>query len=235
MPAVSTMIINSLVMTGEKSIADTLDTDEQRYYLSRMNSMIDSWTNERLLIHQLSQTSFSLTTSQGSYTIGNGGDFNMTRPTDIVDPCFIRDSDNTDTELEVIDMVAYGRIVQKTADGSYPAYIAYDHGFSATSTGTIRLWPEPAASLTLFINTLQPLATFSTMSQNLLLPPGYQDAIESNFAVRSAPGFITVSQDLKDHAKSAKAAIKTTNLTAPVMRLDYGITGTGRSNILTGP
>lgn len=235
MPATSTMILNALVMTGEKPLGSTLDTDEQRYYLSRLNSMIDSWTNERLMINQLSQTSFSLTASQGTYTIGNGGNFNMTRPTRIVDPCFIRDSDNSDSELEIIDMTAYGRLVLKTSDGTYPSYLAYDYGFSATSTASVYLYPEPDSGLTLFINTLQPLTNFSTMSQNLIMPPGYQDAIESNFAVRSAPGFIQVSQDLKDHAVQAKKAIKSQNLPAPVSRLDYGIAGTGRSNILTGP
>ena len=235
MPATSTMILNSLVMTGEKSLGATLDTDEQRYYLSRINSMIDSWSNEGLMINALSQTSFALTASQGSYTIGNGGDFNMTRPTKVVDPCFIRDTSNVDIELQIIDMIAYGRLAQKNIDGSYPSYLAYDYGYSATSTATVYLWPEPAASLTLYINTLQPLTNLSTMSQNLILPPGYQDAIESNFAIRSAPGFITVSQDLKDHAKAAKAAIKTTNLRVPVSRLDYGVTGYPNSSILTGP
>lgn len=235
MPAVSTMILNALVMSGEKTIGGTLDTDEQRYYLSRLNSMIDLWSNERLMIFTLSQTSFALTNSQGSYTIGNGGNFNMTRPTKLVDPCFIRDSDNFDSPLEIINMEAYGRIVEKTADGSYPKYVAYDSGFSATSTARIYFWPEPAASLTTFINTFQPLTNFSTVSQNLLMPPGYQDAIESNFAVRSAPGFVVVSQDLKDAARLSKAIIKSTNSRAPVSRLDYGITGEGHSNILTGP
>ena len=190
MPAISTMILNALTMTGEKVLGATLDTDEQRYFLSRLNSMIDSWTNERMMIFTLSQTSFALTASQGSYSIGNGANFNMTRPTRLVDPCFIRDADGFDSALEIIDMQAYGNISLKTSDGAYPSLIAYDYGFSGTSTGTLYFWPEPAAGLSSFINTLQPLTNFSTVSQNLLLPPGYQDAIEHNFAVRASPGFI---------------------------------------------
>lgn len=235
MPAVSTMIINALIQTGEKAIGDTLDTDEQRYYLSRLNSMIDSWTNERLMIFQLSQTSFALTASQGVYTIGSGGNFDMTRPTRLVDPCFIRDSDGFDTKLTIISMEAYGMIGEKTADGSYPTLIAYDFGYSATSTASVYLWPEPQASLSAYINTLQPLTNFSTMSQNLMMPPGYQDAIEANFAIRSAPGFAPVSPELVKFAKDCKAAIKSQNLPAPVSRLDYGVAGFPRSNILTGP
>ena len=236
MPSVSTMIINALIMTGEKSIeVSSLTTGESVYHLSRINSMMDTWSQESLMIYQLSQTSFALTASQGSYTIGSGGNFNMTRPTDIVDPCFIRDSDNNDQPLQIIDAQAYGAIVAKTTDGSFPTRLFYDYSYSATSTAVVRLWPEPEAGLTLFINTLQPLQTFSTISTPLQLPPGYQDAIETNYALRASLGVTPISDDLKLAARQSKAILKRGNATAPIMRLDYAVTGGIRSNILTGP
>src|SRR3972149_11634107 len=108
MASVSTMILRSLRMTGEKIRGGTLNSNEQIECLAELNSMLDSWSNENLLIHSLSQTSFALTASQGTYTIGSGGDFNMTRPTRIVDPCFVRDTDDSDTPLKLIDMATYG-------------------------------------------------------------------------------------------------------------------------------
>ena len=235
MPAISTMVLNSLIMTGEKDLSVTsFTTNETSYHLSRLNSMMDSWSNERLAIFQLSQTSFALTASVGVYSIGNGASFNMVRPTKIVDPCFIRDSGGYDSPLQLINMEAYGRIVLKSVDGTYPSQLAYDYGFSATSTASIYLYPEPAAGLTLYINTLQPLTNFSTFTQNLMLPPGYQDAIETNYAVRSALGLIPVAADLKEMAKMTKAAIKSTNLPAPISRIDYAI-AQRRTSILTGP
>lgn len=235
MALVSTMILNSLVMSGEKVLGDTLDANERPYYLSRLNSMLDSWSNERLMIFTLSQTSFALTASTATYTIGNGGAFNMTRPTKIVDPCFIRDTQDADTPLTIIDAQAYGEIPMKSTDGAYPSLLFYDYGYSATSTATIKLYPSPSSGLTLFINTLQPLTNFSTVSHNPQLPPGYQDAIELNFAVRSAFGFRTLPREVHEAAKAAKAAIKSTNMPAPVARLDYGVGGSMRSSILTGP
>ena len=227
------MMLNALVMTGEKSIGDTFaDTTESGYYLSRLNSLMDSWSNEAMMIYSLSQTSFALTNSVGEYSIGSGATFDMTRPTEIVSPCFIRDSSNYDSPLQIINAEAYGRIVLKSTDGTYPQVLYYDSGYSATSTATIRLWPEPQASLTLFINTLQPLQTFSTVSVNVQLPPGYQRAIETNFAIEVAPGFVTLDKEILKIAKDSKAAIKGTNATAPVLRLVY--VGP-RSNILTGP
>ena len=237
MPIVSTLIMNSLVMTGEKSLDNisTFQAGETSYHLSRLNSMLDSWSNERLMVPYLSQTSFALTVSTASYSIGSGGSFNMTRPTRLVNPCFIRDSGNNDTPLEIISMESYGNIVQKSAGGSYPVYIAYDFGYSATSTATVYFWPAPAANLTTYINTLQPLTSFSTVSQPVQLPPGYQDAIEANYAVRSALGVIPVSNDLKELARITKAAIKVTNTIPKIMKMDNGVAGALRSNILSGP
>ena len=235
MTAVSTMIINSLIMTGEKSIGGTLTSNESEYYISRLNSMMDSWSNETLFIPYYSVTSFGLPASQGSYTIGVGGNFNMTRPIRIVDPCYIRDLDGNDTPLIILDEKAWGGIVDKNADGSYPCYMFYDSGYSATSTGTVYFWPEPSASLSTYINTLQPLQNLSTVTTNLQLPPGYQRAIETNFALEVAPGFISISPELAKIAKESKAAIKSTNATAPILRLDYGVSNTMNSNILTGP
>ena len=230
------MILNSLIMTGEKSIEVTsFTTAEQNYHLSRINSMMDSWSNERLMIYQIQLTSFALTASDGTYTIGNGADFNMTRPIRIVNPCFTRDSDDIDIPINIIDADTYGRIVDKTLGDTTPVYMYYDAGFSATSTGTIQLYPLPTTGLTLYLSTLQPLQTFASVTTNLLLPPGYQDAIESNYAVRASMGVTPVSPELMAFARATKAAIKTTNLTAPIMSLDPGAHGSGGYSILTGP
>jgi len=236
MPSVSTMILNSLIMTGEKSLNVTsFTTAENNYHLSRLNSMIDSWSNERLMVFVLSGQLFPLTASQGSYTIGLNGVFNTARPTKIVDTCYIRDTDGIDTPLEIIDSPTYNRIANKTTDGTYPHYIHYNPEYTATSTATIFFYPEPQAGLSTVISMISPLISFSTMSATLMMPPGYQQAIETNYAVMSAFGLTEISPLLIDAARKSKAAIKSTNLPAPISRLDYAVAGGMRSNILTGP
>lgn len=234
MATASSMIIRALQMTGEKSIGDTLTTAEETAFLSALNAMLESWSTERLYCYQIVQESFSLSTSVGSYTIGSGGTFNTTRPTKIVDPCFIRDSSNYDSPLEIIDAVAYGRIIQKTLDGTYPIYLFYNTAF-VSSLGTIFLYPEPSASLTLYINSWRQLTQFATIGETMVLPPGYQRAIESNLCVELSPGYIEVSPAVLKIAQESKAAIKRLNLPSPVMRMDAGVTHGRRASILTGP
>ncbi|MDO8682402.1 MAG: hypothetical protein Q7N50_02840 [Armatimonadota bacterium] len=234
MATASGMILTALISIGEKQIGETLSTAEETHYLSKLNSMLESWSIDRLMCYQIVQESLALTASTGSYTIGSGGAFNTTRPTKIVDPCFIRDSSNYDSPLEIINAEAYGRIVSKTVDGTYPSYLFYNTAF-VSSLGTIFLYPEPAASLTLFINSWRQLAQFSAIGDTMVLPPGYQLAIESNFAIHAAPGLTNVSPELLSVAKESKAAIKRLNAPDPIMKLDAGVVRGRRASILTGP
>ena len=234
MASVSTMILRSMRLTGEKERGGSLSSDEQTQCLAELNTFLDSCNNERLLCYQVQQDSLALTASTASYTIGSGGAFNVTRPTRIVDPCFIRDATSTDTAVTIINAESYGRIVSKTSGYTVPEYLFYDNGFSATSTGTLYLYPSPSPSLTLFINSWRQLSQVSTLSHNVLLPPGYQLFIESNFAIHLAAGLVPVSPELAKMARDARAALKSYNAPDPVMRLDSPIGGRSRS-ILTGP
>src|SRR3990167_1901608 len=229
------MITSGLRKIGEYSTGETLGSDVTSDGLAVMNTMLESWSLERLMCYQITQESLALTASDGTYTIGTGGDFDTDRPTKIVDPCFIRDSSNLDSPLQIFDAAAYGRIVQKTIDGTYPGYLFYDQGFSS-SLGTITLYPEPQAALTLFINSWKQLQNFSTLTTDLAMPPGYRRAIEFNFAVEMASEFgRDPPPSVVSVAKSAKATLKSLNMPDSMMRLDSGIAGGGIPNILTGP
>lgn len=226
----STMIIRALQMIGDKMISGTLTTDQQTAYLSVLNAMMESWSLERLMCYQVVQESKALTTSDGTYTIGSGGDWNTDRPTRIVDPCFIRDSSGNDYPVKLINAEAYGRITLKTVDGSYPRYLFYDAAYVA-GLGTIFLYPEPAASLTLYINSWKQLGTFAAIGTTVVLPPGYQEAIESNLAIRLAAGFRPVPAEVLLIARESKAAIKSVNMPDMFMRMPAGVARGGRWDI----
>jgi hypothetical protein len=228
----STMVINSLIMLGAKEIGGTLTAAEQTHYLAKLNSMLESWSLERLMCYQVVEESKALTASDGTYTIGSGGDWDTARPTKIVQ-AWIRDSDNEDTPLKVINADSYNSIPAKTTDGTYPEYLYYDGAFVA-GLASIYLYPEPSASLTLYISSWKQLQSFATISTTLVLPPGYQRAIEYNFAIEEAGGLRDVPASVIKIARESKAAIKNVNLPDVFMSLDYGIANRGHSNILNG-
>ena len=224
----SSMIIRGLQMLGDKAIGGTLTSGEQTTYLEVLNAMLESWSVDSLMCFQEIQENFALTSGIGTYTIGAGGAFNTTRPIKIVS-VFIRDTANVDYPLEVINDDAWNNIRLKTVAGTYPSYLYYNKA-NISGRGTINLYPLPTSGLTLYISTLRQLLAFATIGETVSLPPGYQRAIESNFAIEVSPGYKAASNELIKIAKDSKAAIKQVNAPSPILRMPGGRAG----NILIG-
>ena len=227
------MVLRALRLIGEKTVGDTLTTAEQTAYLADLNSMMDSWSIERLMVYQLLQETKALTSGTASYTIGTGGAFNTTRPTKIVDPCFVRDGSSIDHPVAVIDAVSYGNITLKSSAASWPSALFYD-GADVAGLGTIYLYPVPGSGLTLYINSWKQLTQFATIGETLVLPPGYQRAIEFNFAVEVAGGFTKVSGEVAKIANESKASLKKINLPSGILQMPGGLLVGRRANILLG-
>lgn len=232
MPAVSTMILNSLVAIGEKAVEGaTLSTAEQAFYLGKINSMLESWSLERTAVYAITQDTKALTAGTVSYTIGSGGSINVARPLKIVN-AFTRNSSNYDFPIDIIGQPEYNAIKVKSTGNSYPTVLYYD---TAYPLGTINLYPAPIAGLTLYLNSYKQLQSFANVSTALSLPPGYQRAIETNFSIECAPGLTSISPELAKIARDSLAAIRRMNAPEVISRLDTPIAGKTGSSILNGP
>lgn len=232
--AVSTMIVNALIANGEKSIGDTLTANEQTFYLGKLNAMTESWSLDRRMCYQVLQENFSLSVSTGTYTIGSGATFNTARPTKIL-KAFVRDSASADSEVRVIPYDAYDGIVLKSVAASYPRWLYYDQGFDASGFGTIKIYPLPIVGLTLYLDSAKQLQSFASVTTALLMPPGYQRAIESNFTIETAPGLKSVQPEVIKIAKESKAAVMGVNLPDTISRMDTGIVHRSTGSIIEGP
>ena len=231
--AVSTLILNSLIAIGEKTIGGSLSAAEGTHYLGKLNAMMESWSLDRSAVYSILQENFPLATSTATYTIGSGGTFNTDRPVRIVN-AFIRDSSNFDCPVNIVGQEAYAAIKVKSVGTTYPSTLYYDAAY-VNGLATIYLYPAPSASLTLYINSYKSLQSFASVTTDLALPPGYQRAIESNFAIEASPGLKSVPPELVKIAKESLAAIRGINLDPAISRMDSGVIGRSRSNILTGP
>lgn len=234
MAATSTIIISSLISIGEKSIGGTLSANEGTHYLNKFNSFLESLSQERLMIYQITTDSVSLVANTSTYTIGSGATVNTGRPNKIVD-AFIRDSSNFDHEITVVDQATYWSITNKLQTATWPEVVYYDNGFSATSTGTLHFAPVPSEANTVFLNSWKQLTAVAHLSTNVLLPPGYQRMLESNFGVECTPGLREPPAVLMKIARDSKAALKGINLPTVISRLDAGIVRGHGGNIFSGP
>lgn len=235
MAVVSTMILNTLGMIGEKDpINGTLSSAEQTYWLGRLNTFMEGLSIDRGSVLSIAQDALALTAGTVSYTIGTNGTFNTTRPVKVVN-AFVRDSSNYDSPVDVIGQDQYQALKVKTVGNTYPSALYYDNAYTSTGLATISVYPAPSAGLTLYLSSYKQFSSFPSVTTTLALAPGYQRMIESNFAIDAALGLTSVAPEVVKVARDSKAAIAKLNLPETISRMDSGVGGIPRGNILTGP
>lgn len=193
--------------------------------METLNSMLESWALERLIIYQILEETFSWTSGQSSRTIGSAGNFVTTRPTRIEDG-FTRIS-GIDYPYRSIDKAEYDSIASKTTQSSYPQVIFYD---PVATAGVLYAYPVPSATVSVHLKSWKQLQSFSALTDVVALPPGYQRAIEYNLTVELDGEYpdLPLSDSVVSIANKSLAAIKKFN--SPTLISRSGLTG-GRYNI----
>lgn len=226
------MVLRSLRLLGEKSIGDTLSAAEATVYLADLNTMLDSWSVERLMVYQILLENFALTVNVTDYTIGSGGAFSTTRPIKITN-AYARDTKSYDAPIVVIeDYKRFDALRVKNVGTTYPSNLYCDY---ANPLATIKLYPAPIAGLTLYIDSWKQLQQFTTIDDTVVLPPGYKRAIEFNFPIEVAGGYRSVPAEVLAIAKESKANLKKVNLPTSILQMPDGIARRRSGSILTGP
>jgi len=223
------IVTDAMQDLGVLKSGGTPSTNDQTDCLRKLNSMLDLWSTDSLLVPFRTQVSHTLDGSQ-SYTIGSGGDINTTRPT-FIDSAFVTYLGN-DFPVEVLrDRSEYDRITSKTITG-IPRAVYYE---PSVPLGTLYVYYVGDSSYTLYLNTRGQLTQFATISTDVDLAPGYADAIYTNLAIKIAPMFeVSASQELFLMAKQGMTMIKRLNRQSPVMQYDQAIPSKARYNIETG-
>lgn len=207
--------------------SETPSSDEAADGLTALNAMLSSWSNDSLLCYARVSESFTLTPGTGTYNIGTSYTFNTARPINIVS-AFIRES-NTDYPLTIIPDEAYDALPYKTQTSSIPEFLNYVTGFPS---GTIRLVDVPSAANSLFLTSEKVLTSF-VLSDTVSLPPGWEEALIYNLALRMAPEYDADADALT--VKIAQDSLSAIKLTVAKNRpiLFEGAAGQ-KQNIYTG-
>ena len=178
------MIKRSLRLLGVKGAGENLSSEEANDGFQALNSLVDSWNNESLMIYNLELITHTMVPGTGDYTIGPGATINVTRPQNI-QSAYINDGD-ADWPIIIIKDEQFNRIWDKDTQSSYPEYLYYRSDYP---TGTIEVWPIPSAAHTLNLSVWNQLTAFASTVTTISLPPGYQRALEYNLAMEIAPEY----------------------------------------------
>lgn len=232
------------ILSPGESLSATMANDGVR----RLNLLMSALQLQPLSQPVLTRVELDLVSGQGGpsnpYTIGEGGDFDVTRPPALSGAAILIVADDAANNVEVPRAIltedAWEAIQIKELQSSVFTDVYYNPTFS-TDLGTINLWPVPnTADNKLVLYFRQPLTSFADLDTSYDLPPGCEEALENNLAKRFlAPyGVIdaaTVAM-VDEMARMSLATFKRGNVRMSDLAIDPALTHdpSGYYNILTG-
>jgi hypothetical protein len=226
------LITLALKDIGALGIGQAISAEDTADALATLNMMLGQWDAERLSVYHLVDTAKQSTGAQ-SYTVGLGGDFNVTRPIKI-NAAYARLASSgagsaVDYRISMIDAREdYARISLKTLS-SFPEWAFYD---SAYPLGNLFLYPVPNSSYELHIVTMETLPQFATAATVVNLPPPYVAAIRYCLAIYLCPSYqIEPTPSLARLAVNARRVIKRMNNQIPALTMPRGLVSKSRYNI----
>jgi len=206
MTTAAQIIDRSMRLLGALEPGETSTDDEYANGLIAVNGMLGSWNNERLMCYALREESLSYTAAV-SATIGPTGTLVTTRPVEVVQ-AWVVDGSNSYPVLMISDE-EYGAIVDKASTSTWPTKANYK---ASMPDGTIYFYPVPSAAGTMSLLTRTPLVAFAAITDTVSLPPGWEDALTYNLAVRLAPEIqVPLPQEVLGLARAIKADLKRMN------------------------
>ena len=213
--------------------AEPVSAIDQTNRLADLNAMLDSWNAQRPCIYSTPRTSLTLQANHNPHTIVTGGDFNVTRPPKI-ESASILDS-NQEYPLNVLSRDEYQAVTAKLTTSTIPTDIWYDPAYPL---GNIHLYPVPSTANGLILYPWTLLTTAITWAATLAFPPGYEEAIVYNFAIRVAPEYgRSITEEVAKIARDSLTAIRALNIVPHYMTPDPGVMpprgGSGRYDITT--
>lgn len=219
------IITDALQGIGVYAAGEPITAADSVLCLQRLNTMVDSWSNEALMTYAILEQSGLLIPGQYQYTIGTGGNFNMTRPLRILNSpgtCYIVDSTGNRYNLEVVPRDRWnliGNLTQVTAN--FPNTLFYDPQYPL---GIINLYPKPNVGWTLYWDSYLQLTDFADLTVVLSLPPGYQAALQDNLSVELwrffKPDNAPIPPTTLAIAARSKGNVKRTNIRENISNYD---------------
>lgn len=203
MTTARSIITQAMRKAGILTKTESPSADEAQDGLETMNMLIQSWSNDSMLITARVKEDFTLTGGQADYTIGIGQDFNTSRPTYVVS-CYTRQGHVDYETAEITDEGYAENITMKNVQGR-PYFYNYTNGYP---TGKFRFWPVPNTDYPVSFLFEKPIDTLG-LDDEVSMPNGWDMALVYNLAVHLAPEYgQPVSQALAQFAESSLDAVR---------------------------
>ena len=229
------LIKGSLRLIGAIAAGEEPNNAEAQDALASLNSLIESWQNDRLMVYAVLPQTFTLVPGKWAYTLGPKGDFDTPRPVKIEKCSLLYGNGPQQLNLPVrlVDVDEYNRFIVPEVQSPIPTALYVDSNFPLR---TLHFYPVPSTTNQVQLYTWQPVEEFAALTTVLALPPGYERAMRYALACELAPeyGVDPIPEAVVYGAKSARAKLKSINAPSPLLNTDPALHSGGGFNYLTG-
>lgn len=233
---VGNLIASSMRKAGILAKGEPIPSDAGGDLLESFRQMVDSWTNESLLIPASTVVTKTLIPNTSEYTIGiypppdppPANHIEVARPEEIR-TAFIRDTYGTDYPVKPMTVNTWGSISQK-GNGSRPSrfYIRYGWPLSEILFDSV-----PYADEVLHLECLLPFGEYletANLTDVVNLPPGYERALIYNFIAEISEEYgKSISNVNGAIAVSSKKRLKRSNYQPRTLHTDRGLANQDRA------
>ena len=184
---VSTLIESSARKINAVASGETMTAREQKDFLEGLQSMLRSWSAEKINVFSSTSETFVLTPPTYLYTWGSGGTIDAARPNQIL-KATIDDSDSVTHSVDIIGEGRYTEISSKAVTGR-PYALFPRFAFPYVQ---VYLYPVPSSAETLNLYSIKPFtetSSFASVDDTIQMPANYEEPIIYNLSVRMAPEF----------------------------------------------
>lgn len=236
----ATQALREINVVAARETPSAADAEDARVAL---NDLRDQWAAERLAIFTITRSTAVVTASNQTFQIGVGGTITRIPPVWIDHMAALDTSVTPNIEYpmtELTDDAYAGYAYKGQFTSSFPQYWHARRDLIAT-LGSLRLvvsvFPIPTINWTAVVYAPEAVAEFASLSDDLILPPGYKRMLVTNLALELARQHSrNATPELMQAAMQSKAVVKAANQTLRDMSFDGALLGGGVGwDIRTGP
>lgn len=226
-----TLALQDAGITGQGLTPGATDINNA---LTRLNDMMDQWSEQRWVVYHLVATDLAMTGAT-FYTVGAGAQFNVARPSRLEAARIIQNNPPAPNDvgwpMELVQsMEAYNNIRLQHL-GSFPRFVFLDSDYPI---GKVYFWPLPSNLYTGRIITKEVLQTFASLSTVYNLPREYRRAIRFNLIEELIDAYsMPPKEGNSKRAAGALNVIRNANLQIPVLQLPAELVRPGLYNIFS--
>jgi len=208
------LITDVLLDMGVIADQETPTAAQSTGALVKLNDLIESWNLDPQKLYGSTQYILPFVANQASYTIGSGGDLNISRPNQITQ-AFVRNTfavatQQQDIPITILNDQQWADIPVKGQVGTYPYAVWFDMTYPLITAYITPIATGSNYSLVIWDNNDNAALTLSTV---LSLPPGYKRALKYGLYIELATGYqIPVPQEIANLAATSKMSIDRQNL-----------------------